>query len=81
MHIQSGRHINFSPKSVGKQCIENCVMSIIYTFMTPVDMWWSEHLDCILVVGSKLNFEIGSQHDYLQISVIPEFVAEYSRSF
>ena len=66
--------IHFFLQLVGKQFIANHVMAIIYTIVPPVDMWQAEHLHCILMAGNKLNLEIGSQHDYLLISDISEFV-------
>ena len=67
----------FPPESVGKQCVTNCAMAIIYTSVMPVDQWQSEHLDCILVTANKLYLTIHSSHDYLMISDIPDVVTEY----
>ena len=67
----------FPPESVGKQCVANCAMAIIYTSVMTVDQWQSEHLDCILVTGNKLYLTIHSSHDYLMISDIPDVVKEY----
>ena len=67
----------FPPESVGKQCVANCAMAIIYISVMPVDQLQSEHLDCILVTGNKLYLTIHSSHDYLIISDIPDVVTEY----
>ena len=67
----------FPPESVGKQCVANCAMAVIYTSVMPVDQLLSEHLNCILETGNKPYLTIHSSHDYLIISDIPDVVTEY----
>ena len=50
---------------------------IIYSFVLPVEQWQTEHLDCILITGNNLYQTIKSPHDYLLVSDIPNFIAEF----
>ena len=67
----------FPPEAVGKQCVPNCVMAIVYTLILPINKWHSEHLDSVLVTESDLYLKINSTQEYLLptyiLQVFPEF--------
>ena len=67
----------FPPMSAGRQCVANCIMAVIYSFVLPVEQWQTEHLDCILITGNNLYQTIKSPDDYLLVSDIPNFIAEF----
>ena len=71
----------FPPESVGKQCVQNCVMAIAYSLIFPFHRWQSVHLDCILVTRNNLHAKIASTHDYLLSSDIPECLPEFGADF
>ena len=60
-----------------KQCVANCLMAVAYTSTMPIDEWWSENLDCILLRGNKFYFTTESNYDYLMVSDIPDVVTQY----
>ena len=41
-------------ESMGKQCVPNSIMAIIYTNILPLNQWKTEHLDSILIAGDAL---------------------------
>ena len=63
--------------SAGKQCVANSIVAIIYSSVLSVEHWQSEHLDCILVTGNNLYLTIKWTHDYLLVSELPDFRAEF----
>ena len=74
-------HGLFPLKSVGKQCVPNCIMAVAYSLTFPIHRWQSEHLDSILVTGNNLYTKIASTHDYLLPSDIPEHFSKFRADF
>ena len=64
-------------ESMGKQCVPNSIMAIIYTNILPLNQWKTEHLDSILIAGDTLYKYIDIQHDYLLISDIPNHIEAF----
>ena len=64
----------FPPESIGKQCVPNSIIGVIYHTDKPVNTWSSEDLDMILLNGNDLYLKIHTHHDYLLISEIPDVV-------
>ena len=64
----------FPPESIGKQCVSNSVIAVIYHTEKPVNIWNSEDLDMILLNGNDLYLKIHTHHDYLMISEVPDIV-------
>ena len=64
----------FSPHSVGKQCVANSCVVLIYATVLSMQKWTSQHLDLILRKGDDLYNKINSSHDYLLINEIPQVI-------
>ena len=71
----------FHGKSVGKQCVINSIMAIIYSTMLPIKYWKPENLDEILIFGDRLYNRINCPHDYLLVSDIPDIVKEFEEQY
>ena len=44
----------FPPESIGKQCVPNSIIAVIYHTEKPVNKWKSADLDMILLNGNDL---------------------------
>lgn len=64
----------FPPQSIGKQCVANSIIAIIYHNEKPVNTWNTQDLDMILLNGNGLYLEKYTNQDYLLISDIPDVV-------
>ena len=71
-NFHQGDHKEFHAKSVGKQCVANSIIAIIYSTILPLKSWEAKNLDVILRSGDRLYSRINSQHGYLLISDIPD---------
>ena len=68
-------------KSMGKQCVANSVIAIIYTNIVPLNEWETEDLDSILIAGNVLYKSINLPHDYLLISDIPNIIETFGKEY
>ena len=68
-------------ESMGKQCVPNSIMAIIYTNILPLNQWKTEHLDSILIAGDTLYKYIDTQHDYLLINDIPNTIEAFGKQY
>ena len=71
----------FQGKSVGKQCVTNSIMAIIYSNILPMKYWEQKHLDEILRIGDRLYQRINCPHDYLLVSDVPNVVTEFGEQY
>ena len=71
----------FQGKSVGKQCVTNSIMAIIYSNMLPMKYWEQKHLDEILRIGDRLYQRINCSHAYLLVSDIPNIITEFGEQY
>ena len=73
--ISQGDIMFFSPESVGKQCVANSVVALLYASDTPCKHWTPTNLDSILFDGDMTYKDIQSKqavrHPYLCTSDIP----------
>ena len=71
----------FSPHSVGKQCVANSCVALIYATVLSMEKWISQHLDLILRKGEDLYNKINSSHDYLLVNEIPQVINEFGGQY
>ena len=79
--FHQGDHKKFHERSVGKQCVTNSIIAIIYSTRLPIKYWEPKHLDEILRIGDRFYRRINSPHDYLLISDIPDIVTEFGENY
>ena len=80
-NFHQGDPEKFQGKSVGKQCVTNSIMAIIYSIMLPIKYWQPENLDEILIIGDILYNKINCPHDYLLVSDIPDIVKVFDQKY
>ena len=76
-----GDHREFQARSVGKQCVANSIIAIIYSTVLPLKNWEAKNLDSILRSGDRLYSRINSKHDYLLVNDIPDVITEFGEQY
>ena len=71
----------FQGKSVGKQCVTNSLMAIIYSNILPMKYWKQKHLDEILRIDDKLYQRINCSHVYLLVSDVPNIITGFEEQY
>ena len=71
----------FLERSVGKQCVANSYIAVIYMTVLPIERWTVSDLDLILRKGDKLYNNINSLHNYLLVKEIPTVVHEFKGQY
>ena len=81
-NLYQGDHREFQARSVGKQCVANSIIAIIYSTVLPLKNWEAKNLDAILRSGDRLYSRINSkQHDYLLMNDFPDVITEYGEQY
>ena len=80
-NFHQGDPEKFQGKSLGKQCVTNSIMAIIYSIMLPIRYWEPENLDEILIIGDMLYNKINCPHAYLLVSDIPDIVKVFEQKY
>ena len=63
-NFHQGDHREFQARSVGKQCVANSIIAIIYSTVLPLKNWEAKNLDSILRSGDRLYSRINSKHEF-----------------
>ena len=79
--FHQGDPTKFQGKSVGKKCVTNSIMAIIYSTKLPIKYWEQKHLDEILITSDRLYNRINCPHDYLLVSDVPNVVTEFGEQY
>ena len=62
----------FSPTSIGRQCVPNCVVAAAFACSVNMSKWTTKILNDILLEGDKVYRKIEKSHDYLLVSEITD---------
>ena len=71
----------FSPNSVGRQCVPNCVIAALYNSIIPVSRWSSNSLDKILWHGDKLYNNTKKTTNLLQVNDISPQITAFKNTY
>ena len=55
----------FNPRSVGRQCLPNCLIACTMTAVQKLSTWTTDTMDYILYEGDILYQHIDAGHDFL----------------
>ncbi len=55
----------FGSESVGRQCVANAVMGVVYATQVPLHQWTSSVLDMVLQSGDQLYLQTPKKHHHL----------------
>ena len=80
-NFHQGDPERFQGKSLGKQCVTNSIMAIMYSIMLPIRYWEPANLDEILIIGDMLYNKINCPHAYLLVSDIPDIVKVFEQKY
>lgn len=71
----------FGRNSVGRQCVPNCIIAVVYTNIVPLQRWTTESLDKILYSGDHLYNITSKEHDFLQVNEIEKNICAFHQKF
>ena len=64
----------FNPRSVGRQCLPNCLIACTMTAVQKPSTWTTDTMDYILHEGDILYQHINAGHDFLLPTDLPKCV-------
>lgn len=80
-HFHQGDLNRFSQRSVGRQCMANCITAAIYAKNTNVSDWTRTTLDAILISGDRLYKETVKNDELLMVSDFGNRVEHGTKSY